>query len=324
MEIYGNTLVKPTRFSKPRRFLIYRMKKFKQIVCVDNTRLTNWALAKLSDYSEMPVRIFNDYPAENQEIIERIAEADCLLVSWKTPINAEAIQQAKSLNYIGMCCSLIDKKSANVAVEFAENQGIVVKGVRDYGDEGVVEFIIAQLISLAKGLGKYQWKPMQTELKGKVLGIIGMGTVGQMLASVALAFGMKVLYFSRTRKPAIENENLVFVSLEKLLQESDVVSTHLPRNNRIIGKNEFELMKPNSVFLNTSVGPTFEVDALKNWLDKAGNFAIFDHDGAFGIEDIEEFSNTIYSPKTSGMTDAAFDRLSEKVLKNIENYLESR
>lgn len=313
MEIYGNEVVV---------LKLLFMKKFNQIVCVDNTRLTDWALNKLSDYSENPVRIFNDYPSENQEITERINDADCLLVSWKTSINAEAIQQAKSLKYIGMCCSLIDKKSANVAVEFAENQGIVVKGVRDYGDEGVVEFIISQLISLAKGLGKYQWKPLQTELKGKVLGIIGMGTVGQMLANTALAFGMKVLYFSRTRKPAIERQNLTFVSLEQLLQESDVVSTHIPRNNQIMGKRDFGLMKPNSVFINTSVGATFEVAALKNWLNMTGNFAIFDHDGAFGVDGIASFPNTIYSPKTSGMTDAAFDRLSEKVLENIKNYLE--
>lgn len=299
------------------------MMKFKKIVCIDHTRLTDWGLKKLNDFSD-EVIIFNDFPADNQEILKRISDADCALVSWKTRLEATVIEQAPNLKYIGLCYSLIDKKSANIDIETAENKGIIVKGVRDYGDEGVVEFIISELIALAKGLGKYQWKPLQTELKGKILGIIGLGVVGEMLAKVAAAFGMKVLYFSRTRKFHLENEHLEYKSLNEVLKESDIISTHLPRNNRLLGANEFNHMKPNSVFINTSVGPTFDVQAMLEWVNKKENFAIFDYDGAFGIPNIQDYENVIYSPKTSGMTDAAFDRLSHKVLNNLTNYLENR
>ncbi|WP_435354857.1 NAD(P)-dependent oxidoreductase [Emticicia sp. SJ17W-69] len=297
------------------------MAKFRQIVCVDNTRLTAPALEKLSQYSEQEVKIFNDYPTNKDEIINRIGDADCLLVSWKTTIDKEIIENANALKYIGMCCSLIDKTSANVNIDAAEERKIVVKGVKDYGDEGVVEFIFAELISLAKGLRKHQWKSIQTELKGKTLGIIGFGTVGQMVAKVAIAFGMNVLYFSRTRKRDAETANLKYVNLSELLSKSDVISTHLPRKTKLLSKDEFALIKPNAVFINTSVGVTFDEDSMYDWVKKEGNYAIFDHDGAFGLNQLEKYPNIIYSPKTSGMTDAAFERLSDKVIQNLTTFI---
>jgi lactate dehydrogenase-like 2-hydroxyacid dehydrogenase len=90
--------------------------------------------------------------------------------------------------------------STNVDIETAKELGITVKGVRDYGDEGTVEFIISQLISLFKGIGKAQWRSESTELTGKSLGIIGLGTLGQMVAKTAQFFGMKVYYYNRSRK----------------------------------------------------------------------------------------------------------------------------
>ena len=75
-------------------------------------------------------------------------------------------------------------------IEAARKLRIDVKGVRDYGDEGTVEFIFAQLIYLFKGLGKNQWGSEATELKNKSIGIIGFGTLGQMVAKTAVHFGM--------------------------------------------------------------------------------------------------------------------------------------
>lgn len=299
------------------------MQKFNQIVCIDNIRLTKSGYEQLAAFSELPVIRYYDYPSEKNEIINRIGNADCVLVSWKTQIDKEIIETAPNIKYIGMCCSLIDKTSANVHIDTAISRNIEVKGVKDYGDEGVIEFIFAEIISLAKGLKGKQWKTSQTELKGKTLGIIGFGTVGQMLSKVALAFGMKVLYYSRTQKPNLESENLGYADLDTLLSSSDIISTSLPRRTVILNQREFDLIKPNSIFINTSVGLTFEQEAFKNWIVKDNNFAIFDLDGAFGLIDIEKFENMVYFPNTTGMTDAAFERLSQKVIQNIEQYLNS-
>ena len=117
---------------------------------------------------------------------------------------------------------LYDEKSANVDIETARNLGIEVKGVRDYGDEGTVEFIFAELITLFKGLGKNKWRNEATELKNRRIGIIGFGTLGQLVARTAIHFGMQVFYFSRTRKNELENKRIKYLPLEDLLATCDV------------------------------------------------------------------------------------------------------
>ena len=297
--------------------------KFKKITIIDDCGLTNPVLEKLAMLSTAPITIFNDFPNTDDEILERISDSDCVLVSWRTKVNAGVLQASKSLQCIGMCCSLYDEKSANVDIEAARKLGIEVKGVRDYGDEGTVEFIFAQLIYLFKGLGKNRWRNEATELKNKKIGIIGFGTLGQMVAKSAVHFGMQVFYFSRTRKYELENEKVIFLPLESLLETSDVITIHLPKNTKLLTENEFEKIKKNTILVNTSLGLAFEKDALINWLsqDKT-SFAIFDTGGTgdFGNE-IQRLDNVIVSEQYAGFTVEAKHRLSEKVLENVRVFL---
>jgi len=296
--------------------------KFKQIVCIDETGLTPEGYRELQQFSSNKVINYSDYPASNSEIIERIQAADCVLVSWKTPLSAEAIQAARRLKYIGMCCSLYGASSANVDIKAAQSQKITVRGVRDYGDEGVVEFIIAQLVYLYKGLGKNQWGDEPAEMAGKNLGIIGFGTTGQMVARAGLSFGMQVWYYSRTRLKEFEQEDLRYVSLDELLSLADVVTTHLPKRTYLLGVGHFERMKPGSILVNTSLGPTFDTMAFCDWIGQGNNYAIFDADGAGGYAEIfSKYPNVIISDKVAGRTMEARLRLTEKVLANIRNFL---
>lgn len=296
--------------------------KFEQIVFVDETGLVPEGYQELQRYSSKPIIKYTDYPSSEEQIIERIRTADCVLVSWNTPITASVINTAKHLKYIGMCCSLYDPSSANVDVEVAQANQISVKGVRDYGDEGVVEFIFAQLITLYKGLGGLQWGNEPTELKGKAIGIIGFGTVGQMVAKAARAFGMSVLYYSRTRRPETEDSEVSFATLSELLVKADVVSTHLPKGTYLLRSGEFEMMKPGSILINTSLGPTFNINAFLDWISQGDNYAIFDADGGSGLNaSISNYSNVILSDKVAGWTVNARGRLTEKVIENIRDFI---
>ena len=153
--------------------------KFNKIVCVDKTKLRDWALEELQKYSEEKIENYIDYPESEEEVLQRIGDAEVVFVSWHTPIDESIIKKCPSLKYIGMCCRLYDDESDNVAVQFARANGIVVKGIRDYGDPGVVEFIISEMVRLFHGLGEHQWKDMPVELTDKKFGIIGLGTTGQ-------------------------------------------------------------------------------------------------------------------------------------------------
>lgn len=298
--------------------------KFEKIVSVDNTGLTPDIKSEIQKLTQEVVW-HHDYPKENSEIISRIGGADCVLVSWNTPIKAEVINACPNIKYIGMCCSLIDEDSANVDVRAAREKGITVLGVRDYGDEGVLEYIISELVRLLHGFGEHQWKSEELELTNQKLGIIGMGTLGKMLAQRAQAFGMEVVYYSRSRKPDVVLEGIEYLNLPELLSKCDIISTHLPRNTVVLGSNEFKILGNNKIIVNTSLEPTFDVKEFAKWIKIDGNYGIFDKVAMGKSYDIlKAYPRVIYTDKVTGFTYQAKERLSKKVLKNIESFMDKK
>lgn len=299
--------------------------KFEKITIIDSCGLTEEILEQLAALSKNKSSIYRDYPQDDTETLARIGDSDAVLVSWQTKITAEIIAQTSHLKYIGMCCSLYDEAAANVNILAARQKGIEVKGVRDYGDEGAVEFIFAQLIFLLKGLIKARWKDEPMELKNKSIGIIGLGTLGLMVAQTAQHFGMQVFYFNRSRKYEQEKNGITFLPLDELMESCDIISTHLPKNTIVLTAKEFKLKKPNSIFVNTSLGVPFEKEAFLNWIADARNFAIFDADGVGDFaEEFAGHDNIILSDQFGGFTFEAKQRLSEKVLVNMTNYLNTK
>lgn len=296
---------------------------FQKITIIDSCGLTIKVLEQIKQLSKEPISVFNDFPATDEEILGRISDSDCILVSWNTKVNAEVIKASPNLQYIGMCCSLYDENAANVDIIQARAQNIVVKGVRDYGDDGTLEFIFAQLIYLMKGIGSNQWQTETRELRGKTMGIIGMGTLGTMVARMAQHFGMEVFYFNRTRKFELEKEGFEMLPLDELMLRCDVVSLHLPKNSIVLKDYEFNFKKRNSILVNTSIGLTFEKTAFLNWISaNPTSYAIFDSVGVGEhFEELSKYPNIIISERSSGFTLEAKSRLSEKVLVNIQGFL---
>ncbi len=295
--------------------------KFNKIVSVDNTGLIEPVKEKLRSLAK-EVILYDDFPSSNSEIISRIGDADCVLVSWNTKVDKEIIEACENIKYIGMCCSLYDEKSANVDIDAARNNGIKVLGVRDYGDEGLVEYIISELIRLLHGFGKHQWKDESQELTKQKLGIIGLGATGKMLAERALAFGMEVFYYNRSRKLELEDIGIKYLEFNELLKEVDILSTHLPRNTFIFNEEEFKSFGDNKIFINTSLGPTFDIESFGKWISNEDNYGIFDSVGmGWAYDELKQYKNVIYTEKVSGWTMQAKERLSIKALENIEKYL---
>lgn len=295
--------------------------KFNKIVCVDHTKLEDWAIEELQKYSEAEVEVFKDSPDSEKELLERIGEAEAIIVSWKTQIPKSVIEKCSHLKYIGMACSLYDDESANVAVDFAREKGIIVKGIFDYGDPGVIEFIISELIQLLHGFGENQWRKMPVELTDRKIGIIGLGTTGQLLAEALLPLGADVYYYSRSRKKEFEAKGLQYLSLEELLKTSEIITLHLPKNTKLLGKQEFETFGSGKILINTSLGLPFEEKAFVNWIKAEGNFAIFDGDGGASLsEDTKRIDRVISHKESAGWSAETQRRLSEKVLENLKAY----
>jgi lactate dehydrogenase-like 2-hydroxyacid dehydrogenase len=290
---------------------------YNKIVSVDFTGMIPEVKEELSKLAKEVV-YYDDYPTDKGEIISRIKDADVILVSWNTKLTKEMLDECHALKYVGMCCSLIDESSANVDVTACRSRGIPVLGVRDYGDEGVAEFIMSELIKLTHGFGDHQWKDGVHELYGHKLGIVGLGATGLMVAERAKAFGMEVYYYSRTKKDVPYH----YLELNELIKTVDMLSTHLPRHIKVLEKEHLELFGTGKVLINTSLGPTFDVEAFKVWIKEEGNYSIMDYE-AMGVyrDEFTKIPNLITSNKVSGWTEQAKVRLSWKVLENIKSVL---
>ena len=112
---------------------------FSKLVAIEPVSLIPSAEKALQNHAK-EVILYPDIPQDDDEIVRRIGDADAVLVSYTSNIGRNVMERCPGIRYIGMCCSLYSPESANVDIRYAEERGITVKGIRDYGDEGVVEY----------------------------------------------------------------------------------------------------------------------------------------------------------------------------------------
>ncbi|MEG2923081.1 MAG: D-isomer specific 2-hydroxyacid dehydrogenase family protein [Oscillospiraceae bacterium] len=294
---------------------------FEKLVAIEPISLIKSAEEKLSAFAQSVV-LYSDIPADNGEIIRRIAQADAVLLSYTSRIDKEVLDACPNIKYIGMCCSLYSPESANVDIPAAHEKGIVVKGIRDYGDEGVVEYVLSELVRYLHGFGGKQWQPLPQELTDLKVGILGMGTSGRLIANGLKAFGADIYYYSRTRKEDAEKESIKYLPLEDMLKTVDVLCTCLNKNVILMHDKEFEAFGNHKIMFNTSIGPSHDIEALEKWLSHGDNEFFCDTAAALGDESGKLLKNPHVSCMnvSSGRSSQAFVRLSEKVLCNIETY----
>lgn len=291
---------------------------FKKIVAIEPVSLIPTAEKDLYLYAEK-VLIYNDIPKDDEEIVERIADADAVLLSYTSSINQVVIEKCPQLKYIGMCCSLYSPESANVDIRFANKQGIVVTGIRDYGDEGVVEYVISELVRCLHGFGQEAWNGMPREITGLKAGIIGLGKSGGMIADALKFFGAEVSYYSRTEKASAKEKGYKFLSLNDLLEQSEVVFCCLNKNTVLLHDEEFEKLGDKKILFNTGLSPAWDEKPFLKWLE-GNNLCFCDTVGALGGAHLLTHKNVNCMQVSSGRTIQAFDRLSEKVLANLSEY----
>lgn len=294
--------------------------RFHKIVAVDQTGISEFSETTLSAMCDSLVMYQND-PSSQSELIARAKDADAVLLSWRTHISREVLCSLPKLRYIGLCCTLYDGPWSNVDTLAAKELGIIVKGVSDYGDNGVVEFLFSELIRLMSGSGDVRFASEAIELEGLKLGILGLGTVGNMVADMGAKFHMDVRYYSRTRHA---DAPYPFMELEELLRSSDVISAHLPRNVVLLGRDQFAKMGQGKVLMNTGLQPCYENESFSEWILMPDNYAIFDA-GAVAPNQREQYlacPNIIMGRQAVGFTRNARRRLAERVVFNAKEALE--
>lgn len=297
-------------------------KKFHKLVAIEPVSLIPSAQEELKQYAD-EVSLYEDIPANDKEIVKRIGDADAVLVSYTSQIRCPVLEQCPAIRYIGMCCSLYSEESANVDIACAREQGIQVLGIRDYGDRGVVEYVLYQLVRILHGFDYPMWEKEPLELTNLKVGIVGLGVSGGMIADALLMMGAKISYYSRTRKPEKEQAGMKYRPLNDLLRENQVVITCLNKNVILLKEEQFDCLGTRKILMNTSIGTASDTDALKKWLKSPENLYCCDTEAAIGDPSGEliKQENVICMKVSVGRTKQAFELLSKKVLDNIRLHL---
>lgn len=230
--------------------------------CAANSGDISWD--SLAQYGELTVYDRTD----DADVIARIGDAE-LITTNKTVIDRHAMESCPKLKYIGVLATGYNV----VDLDAAKEHGIVVTNVPAYSTDAVAQFTFALLLELANQVGvhnssvkdggwvrskDFSYSVMPTmELYGKTMGIIGYGSIGQRVADIAHAFGMKVLVSSRTEKKLPEGGWIRWVSREELFAEADVISIHcplFPETKGMINRETIGLMKRTTLVINTARG----------------------------------------------------------------------
>lgn len=295
---------------------------FQKLVAIEPVSLIPSAEKELFQYAREVV-LFDDIPADDDEIVRRIGDADAVLLSYTSRIGRAVLERCLSIRYIGMCCSLYSEESANVDIAFARTKGIRVLGIRDYGDRGVVEYVLHELTGLLHGFGMPMLHDEPVEITGLKVGIVGLGVSGKMIADALAFMGADISYYSRTRKPEAEQAGMTYKPLADLLRDSEVVFTCLNKNVLLLSSEEFAQLGAGKVLFNTSIGPGFDSAALEQWLELPGTHFFCDTRAAAGpvAEGFFARENVHCQNVSAGRTKQAFVLLSQKVLANLATAL---
>lgn len=293
------------------------------------------SLAPISSLGEF-VSYYSTAPSE---VFDRISLCDTLIVN-KVEIRKPQIDAAPNLKLICVAAT----GTNNIDIEYANSKGIEVKNVAGYSTNSVAQVTMAMLLSLACKIPYYDQRVKSGEyskgtiasdvsrvfyeLEGQTLGIIGLGNIGRKVASLASAFGMRVVYYSTSGNPhSSEYEHL---ELDELLGQSDYISIHAPLNPRtknLITYSKLKLCKPTANLINIGRGAIVNDEDLVRALNEgviAGiGIDVYDKEpipASSPYFKIEDKTKAVLLPHIGWISKTARGVLVERIAENIKSF----
>ncbi|ARD21442.1 D-2-hydroxyacid dehydrogenase [Shewanella japonica] len=277
---------------------------------------------------------------EHDQIISRSRDADIILTN-KAVITNKVIEHCPKLKYIGVTAT-----GTNVVdMTAASSRNIVVTNVPAYGPDAVAQMVFALILQHSQQVSLHdeavkqgQWSnardfcftlsPLMS-LKGKTIGIVGYGDIGQQVATLALAFNMNVIITSGSKKTNLPL-NVSWQPLELLLTQADIVSLHCPLNettDKLINSQSLGLLKPGALLVNTARGGLIDEDALALALNQRKLFAAVDvlsTEPPAKDNPLLSANNIVITPHIAWATIEARQNLLTIAANNIERFLQGK
>jgi len=275
-------------------------------------------------------------PKDSPKLKTELRDTDCVLVAFGTVIGKEEINAASQLKYIGVMATAFGK----IDTAHAKKKKIIVSNLKGYSTESVAEFIFAAILEQSRGLGEGKRRGRSgnyseigisaSEIKDKIFGVVGLGTIGKRVAEIALGFGANVKYWSRSRKKDYEKKGIKYETLDKLIKEADYLSINLAQakeTERIFDKKRFQKVKSGAVIINTAPMELVDIEALAQRLKKGDIVFILDHSDEMSEKDLKtlsKYKNCIIYPPMAYISKEAAENRKRIFIENIEGFLKDK
>lgn len=273
-----------------------------------------------------------------EEVLERAAGAEILLTN-KVVLNAETIAALPELKYIGVLATGYNI----VDVTAAKERGIIVTNIPAYSTASVAQMVFAHILNIAQQVQHYTdevragrwsnspdfcfWDTPLIELRGKKIGIIGLGHTGYNTARIAIGFGMEV-YAYTSKSPFQLPPEIKKMELDEIFSTCDIVSLHCPLTDatcELVNAGRLKLMKPNAILINTGRGPLINeqdlADALNNGTIFAAGLDVLTQEPPRADNPLLSAKNCYITPHIAWASTAARERLMQIMLENVKAYL---
>ena len=281
-------------------------------------------------------KIFNEAFNDENEAIIALEEFDALFIMReRTPITKTLLDNLPKLKYImtsGMRNNSID-------LEVTKKKGIVVCGT-EINSNPAAEITWTLILGLLRNIKQeidnmfqgYWQNTIGFELKGKRIGLIGLGKIGTQVAKVAKAFNMEVSAWSENLNLAHANDlDVLPMSKNDLLKTSDILSIHVVMGERyknLITKKEFQIMKKNSILINTSRGPIVNesdlIEALQNDTIAGAGLDVFDKEPLPQDHKLRFLNNALLFPHIGYVTFENYSKFYTQMMENLESCLKNK
>ena len=271
--------------------------------------------------------------ADETEQLERIKDADAVIMA-NHPLSDDVIRECEKLKYISVAFVGID----HIGRKACEAKGIHVSNAAGYCDDAVAELTVGlamdclRNISAVNGIirqGGTKDGLVGHELRGRTVGVIGTGRIGQAAARLFRALGCSLLGYSRTVRQDAEEAGIRYVSLDELLAQSDIVTihTHLTDETKnLLSKEKIALMKESAILINTSRGPVVDNAALAEALNEGrlagAGIDVFDGEPPLQADyPLLHARNAVCTPHVGFATVESIDRRAEIVFDNVDKWM---
>jgi phosphoglycerate dehydrogenase-like enzyme len=292
-------------------------------------RLTDWSAVR----RHAEITVFNDHVADPSAVVERLRPFDVVSVMReRMPLTREILQQLPNLRLIAST----GQRNASIDTQTAADRGIAVTAT-GYDSTPTIEFTWSLILASMRGIDREAaslraggWQTgLGSNLRGKSLGVAGLGNIGREVARIGVAFGMKVIAWSQNlTEEKASAAGATLVDKQTLFREADVVSIHLVLSSRtrgLVGAPEFALMKPTSRFVNTSRAPIVDeaalIEALRAHRIAGAAIDVFDEEPLPPDHPFRKLENVLATPHIGYVTEDLYRTFYGDAAANIARWL---